>query len=221
MEIGEIAQNSVYSSINSYFDQAVDETKANNSINGDLNLGHQELEKKSETNVCCPVCNKKCLVSLIETHVERCLNKSNEFVVQTEIIILDDDTDSSAAQKTSGMSLDPRPEESPLNLNDRKQLIENIKKSLEECEIGQKEQHLLISVRRGYCFYDFTRFFKKSWNKSRWNFHYKFAFVGECGADEGGASREFYSGNVVGTSQPITEAFPGVKFEIFFIRSEK
>ena len=220
MGIDEIVQNSVYSSINSYLDQAVDETKANNSINGDLNLGHQELEKKSETNVCSPVCNK-CLVSLIETHVERCLNKSNEFVVQTEIIISDDDTDSSAAQKTSDMSLDPRPEESPLNLNDRKQLIENIKKSLEECEIGQKEQHLLTSVRRGYCFYDFTRFFKKSWNKSRWNFHYKFAFVGECGADKGGVFREFYSVNVVDTCQPITEAFPGVKFEIFFIRSEK
>ena len=147
MEIDEIAQNSDYSSINSYFDQAAGETKANNSINEDLNLGYQELKKKTETNVCCPVCNKKCLVSLIETHVERCLNKSNELVVQTEIIISDDETDSSAAQKTSSMSLDPRPEESPLNLNDRKQLIENIKKSLEECEIGPKEQHLLLSVR--------------------------------------------------------------------------
>ena len=136
MEIDDIAQNSDYSSIKSYFDQAADETKAKNSINGDLNLGYQELEKKTETNVCCLVCNNKCLVSLIETHLELCLNKSKEFVVQTEIIISDDETDSSAAQKTSSMSLDPRPEESPLNLNDRKQLIENIKKSLEECEIG-------------------------------------------------------------------------------------
>ena len=97
MEIDEIAQNC------DYFDQAADETKADNYMNGDLNLGYQELEKKTETNVCCPVCNKKCLVSLIETHVERCFNKSNEFVVQTELIISDDKTDSSAAQKTSGM----------------------------------------------------------------------------------------------------------------------
>ena len=108
LEIDEIAQISDYSSINSYFDQAADETKANNSINGDLNLGYQELKKKTETNVCCPICNKKCLVSLIETHVERCLNKSIEFVAQTKIIS-DDETDSSAAQKTSSMSLDPRP----------------------------------------------------------------------------------------------------------------
>ena len=96
-----------------------------------------------------------------------------------------------------------------------KQLIENIKKSLEEYEFGQKEQHLLISVRRSYCFYDFTRFFKKSWNKSRWNLHYKYAFVGECGVDEGGVSREFYSVNVDNSCQPITEAFPSGKFEIY------
>ena len=106
MEIDEIAQTSDYSSINSYFDQASNETEANDCINGDLNLGYQELEKKTETNVCCPVCDKKCLVSLIETHVERCLNKNTEFFVQTEIIISDDEIDSSAAQKTSSMSLD-------------------------------------------------------------------------------------------------------------------
>ena len=84
MEIDEIAQNSDYSSINSYVDQAEMKKNPNNSINGDLNLGYQELEKKTETNVCCAVCNKKCLVSPIEFHVERCLNKSNEFVVQTD-----------------------------------------------------------------------------------------------------------------------------------------
>ena len=145
MEIDEIAQSSDDSSISSYLDQASDETKASNSINGNLNLGYQELEKKTETNVYCSVCNRKYLVSLIETHVEHCLNKSNEFVVQTEIITSGDETDSSASQKTSSMSLDPRTEESPLNRNDRKQLIENSKKSL-ECKIGQEEKHLLISV---------------------------------------------------------------------------
>ena len=145
LEIDEIAQNSDDSSINSYFDQASDETKASNSINVNLNLGYQELEKKTETNVYCSVCTKKYLISVIETHVEHCLNKSNEFVVQTEIMTSGDETGSSASQKTSSMSLDPRPEESPLNLNDRKQLIENIKKSL-ECEIGQEEKHLLMSV---------------------------------------------------------------------------
>ena len=29
--------------------------------------------------------------------------------------------------------------------------------------------------------------------QKRWNFQYRFAFVGECGGDEGGVSREFYS----------------------------
>ena len=44
LEIDEIAQNSDYNSINSYSNQAADETKANNAINGDLNLSYQELE---------------------------------------------------------------------------------------------------------------------------------------------------------------------------------
>ena len=33
--------------------------------------------------------------------------------------------------------------------------------------------------------------------------------MGECGADEGGVSREFYSGNVFNSWQRIIEAFPG------------
>ena len=45
--------------------------------------------------------------------------------------------------------------------------------------------------------------------------------MGECGADEGGVSREFYSSNVVDSCQTITEAFPGAKFEILFVRSKK
>ena len=43
----------------------------------------------------------------------------------------------------------------------------------------------------------------------------------KCGADEGGVSREFYSGNVVHSCQTIIEAFPSAKFEILFIRPEK
>ena len=58
-------------------------------------------------------------------------------------------------------------------------------------------QHLLISVRRRFCFYDFTKLFRKQWNKKRWNFQYRLAFFRECGGDEGGISREFYSGKTM------------------------
>ena len=44
---------------------------------------------------------------------------------------------------------------------------------------------------------------------------YESAFVGECGADEDGVSREFYSSNVDDSCQPITEAFLGAKFKIY------
>ena len=78
-------------------------------------------------------------------------------------------------------------------LDSRKKLIERIKERLEICSI-HLTQHLLTSVRRGFCFYDFSKFFRKLWNIKRWNFQHRFAFVGECGRDEGGVSREFYSG---------------------------
>ena len=86
------------------------------------------------------------------------LNKRNKFDVKTEITISDDETDASAVQVISSVSLYPRPKESPSNLNDRKQLIENIKKSLEVCEIRTVGT---VSVRTGYCFNDFIQFFKK------------------------------------------------------------
>ena len=38
--------------------------------------------------------------------------------------------------------------------------------------------------------------------------------MGECGADEGGVSREFFSGNADDSCQPITESFSGAKFKI-------
>ena len=123
-------------------------------------MSYQELEKKTETNVCCRVCNKKCLVSLIETQVECHLNKSNEFVAQTEIILSDDGTHPSAVQETSSMSLDPRPKESPLNLNDRKQLIENVNRASRSVKLVRKRNiylYLFEEVTVFTIFFDFSK----------------------------------------------------------------
>ena len=64
-------------------------------------------------------------------------------------------------------------------------------------------------------FLRFYSIFQKVLEVSRCNLHYKFAFVGEYGADECGVSPEFHSSNVDDSCQPITEAFPGAKFEIY------
>ena len=45
--------------------------------------------------------------------------------------------------------------------------------------------------------------------------------MGECGADEVGFSREFYSDSVDDSYQPITEECPGARFEILSIKPEK
>ena len=68
-------------------------------------------------------------------------------------------------------------------------------------------QHLLIFVRRGFCFYDFSNFFRDFWNKNKVNFQYRFAFVVECGGDEGGVSTEFYSGKTMSGQLCFTQ-FP-------------
>ena len=47
-----------------------------------------EQKENSEANVTCPICNKKCRVSLIETHADICLRReNNEFTVIPDIII--------------------------------------------------------------------------------------------------------------------------------------
>ena len=68
------------------------------------------------------------------------------------------------------MSLDPRREESPLNLTDRKQLIENIKKSLEECELGQEEQHLLTIGSKRLLLLWFYSIFQKALEQEQMEF---------------------------------------------------
>lgn len=115
------------------------------------------------------------------------------------------------------MSLGLWTEESTVNLTNKIWLIDNIKKNLEVCEIDQKEQHWLISVQRGYCYYDLTRFFKKF----IMSFHNKFTIMGKCETDDGGVWRGFYSGNIDGSWQLITEAFHGAKFDLLSIRSKQ
>ena len=51
-----------------------------------------DQKENSEANVSCPICNEKCRVSLIETHVDICLRRANnEFRVIPDVIISDDE----------------------------------------------------------------------------------------------------------------------------------
>ena len=118
-----------------------------------------DLKENSEANVSFPICNEKCRVSLIETHVDIC-RENNEFRVIPDVMISDNQRDDKSCVDNCEMEI--QKEE---NCSDsRKKLIETIKERLEICRIDLT-QHLLISVKRGFCFYDFSKFFRKLWNK--------------------------------------------------------
>ena len=56
--------------------------------------------------------------------------------------------------------------------------------------------------------------------QKRWNFQCRFAFVGECGVNEGGVSREFYSGKTM-DGQLCFKCFPLIYyFHILFSNLE-
>ena len=120
-------------------------------------------KENTEANASCPICNERRRVSLIETHIDICLRReNNEFRVIPDVIIFDDENDDKPCVNNCGMEI----QKEEKCLDSRKKLIETIKERLEICSIDLT-QHLLISVRRGFCFYDFSKFFRKLWNKNR------------------------------------------------------
>ena len=168
---------------------------------------YAEPKENSDANVRCPICNEKCSVSSIEKHVDICLRReNNEFRVVPDIITSDDENDDKSCVGNYEMEI----QKEEKYLGSRKKLIEATKERLEICSINLT-QNLLISVRRSFCFYDFSKFFRKLWNKKRWNFQYRFAFAGECGGDEGVVSQEFYSGKTM-SGQLCFKFFPFIHY---------
>ena len=147
---------------------------------------------------------EKCCVFLIETCRYLLRRENNEFRVIPDIIISNDESDHKSCVEHCEMEI----QKEEKCLSSKKKLTKTIKERLEICSIDLT-QHLLISVRRGFCFYDFSKFFRKLWNKKRWSFQYRFPFIGECdeGDDEGGVSCEFYSGKTM-SGQLCFKFFP-------------
>ena len=57
-----------------------------------------------------------------------------------------------------------------------------------------RENILQVNIRRGFCFQDFVKAFRKKWNCKKKSYQYKISFIGEAGVNNGGVSREFYAG---------------------------
>ena len=132
----------------------------------------------------CAICNNPFSVSTIEEHADLCLdNKTFFFERQPE---------SSYEEKSVSM-IDEKTE--MRGHLDQPELVSAIYRQLRKCEIDE-EHELAINVRRGFCFKDFLKTFKKSWNIKRMYNKYSITFIRESGIGIGGVSRKFYSGFV-------------------------
>ena len=160
------------SEIGAIFDEMINSNTVSNDIN---------QFKTVESKLLCPICNKKFPVSIIESHANECLARS-----QNHCIIVYDSPDECETDK-----IEHTEPVAKNNFASEEEITNQITSALKSLSIDKNKTHQ-IHVRRGQCFIDFTSFFKKKWNKP--GCFYKITFIGEAGIDTGGLSREFYSG---------------------------
>ena len=91
-----------------------------------------------------PVCNKKFMVSIIEEHVYACLQSK-----ETPLIALQ-----SCDEEAEGYRVEIGEASQSLALN------------VKECQF-KIDTDVTLNIRRGHEFADFSKFFKKSWNKDK------------------------------------------------------
>ena len=57
-----------------------------------------------------------------------------------------------------------------------------------------RENILQLNIKRGFCFQDFVKAFRKRWNGKKKSYQYIISFIEEAGVNNDGVSREFYAG---------------------------
>ena len=132
----------------------------------------------------CPVCNKRIPFSIIERHVDDCLNKREQPIIYN---LVESDEENEMDHYSDEDKCDTKIAEKKI-INFQK----DIPLLLKDCNVIKEE--VTISIRRQNAFEDFKRFFEKKWNQKNFNKTYKISLIGEPAIDIGGVSREFYSG---------------------------
>ena len=131
----------------------------------------------------CPICNNTFGINTIEEHPDLCLESKTKFFLEKH-------TESS----DEGELLDITQNVSERKSNyDQNHLMLDIEKVLQDCEMD-RENELQIPVRRGFCFADFLKAFRKLYNAKKKSYRYIMTFIRESGIVTGGVPRKFYSG---------------------------
>ena len=106
--------------------------------------------------------------------------------------IIDIPNDSNAEDSTSYIDLNGNDTDKSDTTDTKNQFLSKIKSVLKSTIFTNGEAKL--NIRANFSFVDFCNYFTKIWNKPKLDMMYRVHFVGEAGQDDGGISREFYSG---------------------------
>ena len=149
------------------------------------------IPNKPEDMVRCPMCSKIFGISIIETHVDDCMEDRKNYIANYD----NQEHDAEGTDDCNSVELyngDSNNETSMLVDKNEQDIREQLKNVLSKCEVNTLSVHLIVTRRSS--FKDFHKFFSKPWNMKKPCGRYTVRFVGEEGIDDGGISREFYSG---------------------------
>ena len=146
---------------------------------------------QTDHKVCCSVCNQQFPVYFIEEHANECLERRSRRFFSKDVTEINSDSESEQHNSDNHQTSSGN-ENKPIIQETLDALTRKIQAVIGSCKM-EKENFLQLNIRRGYCFQDFTKAFRKNWNFKKKNNQYIISFIGKAGIDNGGVSREFYS----------------------------
>ena len=118
--------------------------------------------------VFCPICNNAFSINTIKEHADLCLESKTKVFFEKHTGSSDEGELLYIAQNASQTK----------GNYDQNQLMLDIEKVLRDCELDRKNE-LQIHVRRGFCFADFLKLFRKPYNTKKKSYRYIVTFIGE------------------------------------------
>ena len=156
----------------------------------DIIQNHQNENTKQQVTIICPVCHQRKDPLTIEEHAMNCATEK-----YPEFIICDNESSDEDLSPISDLITESK-DLLPLINADINKIKDKLKQSLEKCEV-RTDKVLQVKVRRQHTFNDFLKRFKSQWVRECIGSKLFIVYYGESGVDQGGLSREFFSGTYV------------------------
>ena len=163
------------------FQENLTEQSANPSVRNKPQI--QDRNKDRLVN--CVICSLPIPAVDIESHSTACAQAKYPEIIET-----DSGSDSEEERNLQPMLV--------VNTShfDTMKIVETLKKCLASCETDD-DNAMRMKIRRGQFFEDFCQKVKNPWVQEKMGMKLAVHYYGETGIDQGGLSREFYSGKLI------------------------